>query len=60
MNVQSIGLSWSIRYGNDWSMTLKSPDIELIKPDYVNEAFERLEKGDLKYRFVIDMAPLKV
>jgi len=34
-------------------------DIELIKPDYVNEAFGRLEKGDVKYRFVIDMAPLK-
>jgi hypothetical protein len=25
----------------------------------VNEAFERLEKGDVKYRFVIDMATLK-
>jgi uncharacterized zinc-type alcohol dehydrogenase-like protein len=24
----------------------------------VNEAFERLEKGDVKYRFVIDMASL--
>lgn len=31
---------------------------ELINIDYVNEAFERLEKGDVKYRFVIDMASL--
>lgn len=33
-------------------------DIELIQPTEVNEAFERLEKGDVKYRFVIDMASL--
>lgn len=33
-------------------------DIELIKVQEVNEAFERLEKGDVKYRFVIDMASL--
>lgn len=30
-------------------------DIELIKPSEINEAFERLEKGDVKYRFVIDL-----
>lgn len=34
-------------------------DIELIKADEVNEAFERLEKGDVKYRFVIDMSTLQ-
>lgn len=34
-------------------------DIELIKVQDVNHAFERLEKGDVKYRFVIDMASLK-
>lgn len=34
-------------------------DIELIKADEVNEAFDRLEKGDVKYRFVIDIASLK-
>lgn len=33
-------------------------DSEVIGIDYVNEAFERLEKGDVKYRFVIDMATL--
>lgn len=32
---------------------------EIINIDYVNTAFERLEKGDVKYRFVIDMASLK-
>ncbi|KOS05121.1 hypothetical protein AM493_03010 [Flavobacterium akiainvivens] len=31
---------------------------EVINIDYVNQAFERLEKGDVKYRFVIDMASL--
>jgi uncharacterized zinc-type alcohol dehydrogenase-like protein len=34
-------------------------DIELINVNQVNEAFERLEKNDVKYRFVIDMAGLK-
>ena len=34
-------------------------DIELIKVTQVNEAYERLLKGDVRYRFVIDMASLK-
>lgn len=34
-------------------------EIELINIQEVNEAFERLEKGDVKYRFVIDMGSLK-
>ncbi len=34
-------------------------DIELIKIDQINEAYERLLKGDVRYRFVIDMASLK-
>ena len=32
---------------------------KLINIQDVNEAFERLEKGDVKYRFVIDMASLR-
>ncbi|OMP06050.1 Alcohol dehydrogenase superfamily, zinc-type [Corchorus capsularis] len=31
------------------------PDIEVIPVDYVNTAMERLVKGDVKYRFVIDI-----
>lgn len=34
-------------------------DIEMIRIDQVNEAYDRLLKGDVKYRFVIDMASLK-
>lgn len=34
-------------------------DIELIPIQKINDAFERLLKGDVKYRFVIDMASLK-
>lgn len=34
-------------------------DIELVNADQVNEAFERLEKGDVKYRFVVDMSTFK-
>ncbi|XP_058772235.1 probable mannitol dehydrogenase [Vicia villosa] len=31
------------------------PDIEVVPIDYVNPAMERLLKGDVKYRFVIDI-----
>lgn len=34
-------------------------DIEMIPIQKVNEAYERLLKNDVKYRFVIDMASLK-
>ncbi len=34
-------------------------DIELIKIQDINEAYERMLKSDVKYRFVIDMASLK-
>ncbi|MEO6613791.1 MAG: NAD(P)-dependent alcohol dehydrogenase [Chitinophagaceae bacterium] len=33
-------------------------DIELIPMDKINEAYERMLKGDVRYRFVIDMATL--
>jgi uncharacterized zinc-type alcohol dehydrogenase-like protein len=34
-------------------------DIELIGIQQINQAYDRLLKGDVKYRFVIDMASLK-
>jgi uncharacterized zinc-type alcohol dehydrogenase-like protein len=33
-------------------------DIELIRADEINDAYERMLKGDVKYRFVIDSATL--
>jgi uncharacterized zinc-type alcohol dehydrogenase-like protein len=33
-------------------------DIEMIRADTINEAYERMLKGDVKYRFVIDNASL--
>ncbi len=33
-------------------------DVEVINIDYINEAYERMLKGDVKYRFVIDLATL--
>jgi uncharacterized zinc-type alcohol dehydrogenase-like protein len=33
-------------------------DIELIRADEINEAYERMLKGDVKYRFVIDSTSL--
>jgi uncharacterized zinc-type alcohol dehydrogenase-like protein len=35
-----------------------SSDIELINMSYINEAYERMLKSDVRYRFVIDMASL--
>jgi uncharacterized zinc-type alcohol dehydrogenase-like protein len=34
-------------------------DIEVIKIQDINEAYERMLKSDVRYRFVIDMASLK-
>jgi uncharacterized zinc-type alcohol dehydrogenase-like protein len=34
-------------------------DIEMIDIQSINQAYDRLLKGDVKYRFVIDMASLK-
>lgn len=34
-------------------------DVEVIPIQRINEAYDRLLKGDVKYRFVIDMASLK-
>lgn len=35
------------------------PEIELIEPDYVNTAYERVLASDVRYRFVIDTASLR-
>lgn len=32
------------------------PDCEMIRMDEINHAYERMEQGDVKYRFVIDIA----
>jgi uncharacterized zinc-type alcohol dehydrogenase-like protein len=34
------------------------PECETIRMDEINEAFERMERADVRYRFVIDMASL--
>jgi uncharacterized zinc-type alcohol dehydrogenase-like protein len=34
-------------------------DVELIRIDQINTAYERMLKSDVKYRFVIDLASLK-
>ena len=34
-------------------------DVEVIPICKINEAYERMLKGEVKYRFVIDMASLK-
>jgi len=35
-----------------------TPEIELIDPDYINEAYERVLASDVRYRFVIDISKL--
>jgi alcohol dehydrogenase (NADP+) len=34
-------------------------DVEMVRIQQINDAYERLAKGDVKYRFVIDMSSLK-
>ncbi|BBH33405.1 uncharacterized zinc-type alcohol dehydrogenase-like protein [Pseudomonas sp. 43mfcvi1.1] len=34
-------------------------DVEIIPIQKINEAYERMLKSDVKYRFVIDMATIK-
>ncbi|KAH7663257.1 cinnamyl-alcohol dehydrogenase protein [Dioscorea alata] len=34
-------------------------DIELVKPDSINEAMDRLARNDVRYRFVIDITAAK-
>lgn len=36
-----------------------SCDVEMLDIHNINDAYERMKKGDVKYRFVIDMATLK-
>lgn len=33
-------------------------DIEVIAIDQINEAYQRMHKSDVRYRFVIDMGTL--
>lgn len=35
-----------------------TPDIETVAPSQINEAYERVLKSDVRYRFVIDMGKL--
>ena len=35
------------------------PEIEVITPDYINEAYDRVVASDVRYRFVIDTASLR-
>ena len=35
------------------------PECEMIRMDQINEAFERMEQSDVRYRFVIDMRTLE-
>jgi uncharacterized zinc-type alcohol dehydrogenase-like protein len=34
-------------------------DVEVIPVQQVNEAYDRMVRGDVRYRFVIDVASLK-
>ena len=34
-------------------------DVEVIKADRINDAYRRMERGDVRYRFVVDAASLR-
>jgi uncharacterized zinc-type alcohol dehydrogenase-like protein len=35
------------------------PEVEMIRMDEINDAFERMERADVRYRFVIDMGSFR-
>lgn len=39
-----------------WAEKNLTSMIEIVKMDYVNKAFERMERSDVRYRFVVDVA----
>ncbi|KAI9166065.1 hypothetical protein LWI28_025694 [Acer negundo] len=39
-----------------WTEKGLSSMIEVVKMDYANKAFERMERNDVRYRFVLDVA----
>jgi cinnamyl-alcohol dehydrogenase len=39
-----------------WALKGLTSMVEVVKMDYVNQAFERMERNDVRYRFVLDMA----
>ncbi|XVE87057.1 hypothetical protein DITRI_Ditri18aG0085500 [Diplodiscus trichospermus] len=39
-----------------WAEKGLSSMIEVVKADYINKAFERMERNDVRYRFVLDVA----
>nr|CAK22318.4 cinnamyl alcohol dehydrogenase [Leucaena leucocephala] len=43
-----------------WKEKGLSSMIEVVKMDYINKALERLEKNDVRYRFVVDVAGSKL
>lgn len=43
-----------------WKEKGLSSMIEMVNMDYINKAFERLEKNDVRYRFVVDVKGSKL
>ena len=35
------------------------PDIQMLPADELNHAYDRIEKGEVRFRYVIDMASLQ-
>ncbi|WP_224790695.1 hypothetical protein [Pseudomonas fluorescens] len=50
---------WSVWVASDFCAEHSIvADIELVRADQINESYERMLKGDVKYRFVIDNSTL--
>lgn len=43
-----------------WKEKGLSSMIEIVNMDYINKAIERLEKNDVRYRFVVDVKGSKL
>jgi len=57
--IAGIEMTWPAALINTRGQHNITSDIEIIPIQQINEAYDRLLKSDVKYRFVIDMASLK-
>ncbi|MFK8333035.1 hypothetical protein M2D63_023790, partial [Pseudomonas sp. BJa5] len=53
------GLAPRSRCGREATIAGQARSYKMIDIQDINQAFVRMEKNDVKYRFVIDMASLK-
>ena len=58
MPLAAPSISGGIRYVRNPRVCRPEPDVEVIAMKGINDAYERMINGDVRYRFVIDLKTL--